>query len=37
MVETQNTEVKRYLSMFQAVLLFRIMIFEEANPRFLKL
>lgn len=34
MVETQNTQAKKYLSMFQAVLLLRIMIFKAASLAF---
>lgn len=34
MVETQNTQAKKYLSMFQAVLLLRTMIFKAANLAF---
>ena len=34
MVETQNTWAKKYLSMFQAVLRLRIMIFNAANLAF---
>ena len=34
MVETQNTQAKKYLSMFQALLLLRTMIFKAANLAF---